>query len=98
MRTIKELRDTGKKIYFFLANEQIGKEFLADVENEGYTFGDGVNPTERTWDDIMALTEKDELCYVGWAGRICFHYNPEHVIRIDYQRYKRGDTYYLFNK
>lgn len=32
MRTIKELEREGKKIYFYLANEQIGKEFLADAE------------------------------------------------------------------
>lgn len=97
MRTIKELRDTGKKIYFYLANEQIGNEFLKDAENEGYRFGDGEMPTARKPDDIMAITEKDELCYVGWAGRVCFHYQPENVIAVNYERYKQGAEDYLYH-
>jgi len=98
MRTIKELTKEGMKIYFYLANEQIGKQFLADAESEGYLFGDGVKPTEREWDDIMALTEEGYLCYLGWAGRVKFHYNPTDVIKVDYERYKRGDTYFIYNK
>ena len=97
MRTITELAKEGKKIYFYLANEKIGQEFLADAEKEGYTFGDGVKPTERSWDDIMALTEEQELCYLGWAGRVRFHYNSTGVIKVDYKRYKRGDLYYIYD-
>lgn len=98
MRTIKELEREGKKIYFYLANEQIGKEFLADAEKEGYTFGDGIKPTERIWDDLMAITEEHNLCYLGWAGRVRFHYNPGDVVKIDYERYKKGETNYLYIK
>lgn len=98
MRTIKDLHKSGKKIYFYLANKQIGNEFLKDAENEGFLFGDGQKPTSRRADDIMAITEDGDLCYVGWAGRVCFHHNPGNVIRVHYERYKEGAEDYLYHK
>ena len=69
--------------------------FMSDAEREGITYGDNVNPTERKVDDIMALQPNGTICFLGWAGRMCYHYNKENVLRIDYERYIDGEENYI---
>lgn len=95
MRTIKELVKSEKKVYIFLRNKTIENRFMSDAEQEGITYGDGVKPTERPVDDIMALHDDGTICFLGWAGRMAYHYNKDTVKRIDYERYICGDDDYL---
>ena len=68
---------------------------MSDAEREGITYGDNVKPTERKVDDIMALHPNGTICFLGWAGRMCYHYKKENVLRIDYERYIDGAENYI---
>ena len=64
MRKIKDLINPGKKVYIILNNDEIRERFMLNAEAEGITFGDGVKPTKRIADDIMALQSDGTICYV----------------------------------
>ena len=95
MRTIRELIKEEKKVYIYLCNKATEDRFISDAEREGITFGDGVKPTERPVDDIMALHDDGTICFLGWAGRMAYHYNKSAAKRIDYEKYINGDVDYL---
>lgn len=90
MSGIKSLlsADSGR-IYVYLATESIGRQFLQDAENEGFTFGDGVKPTERHMSDIIAVNDDMTINYVGTIGRIAYQaadkIGDKPLIRIDYR-------------
>lgn len=96
MRTINQLINKDRKVYVLLNGRAIGYRFLSDAEREGFLFGDGVKPTEREPGDIMALLSESEICYVGWAGHMCYHNDPQ-VIRVDYEKYIDGNDDYLIS-
>ena len=87
MRKIKDLINPDIKVYIVLKSEEIRNKFMQDAEAEGIIFGDGVKPTERKADDIMALQGDGTICYLGWAGRVCFKSTQENIIRINYEEY-----------
>ena len=96
MRTIKEFINNEKKVYFYLKDEAICKRFFADARAEGLSFG-GEDPTKKEWSDIIALLPSGELCYVGWAGRVCYHNaKSAGALRIDYAAYLSGSDAFLF--
>lgn len=95
MRTIKQLINNEKKVYILLENKAIQFRFMGDAEREGITYGDGVKPTERLVDDIMALRPDGTICFLGWTGRMCYHYNKGKVLRIDYEKYIDGKDDYI---
>ena len=95
MRTIKELVRNEKKVYIYFRNRTTEYRFMSDAEQEGITYADGVKPTERPVDDIMALHENGTICFLGWAGRMSYHYNKNTVKRIDYEKYIEGLNDYL---
>ena len=49
MRTVKELSKMDGRVYVFVKDESIRKIFLQDAENEGFTFGDQVLPTDSEY-------------------------------------------------
>ena len=57
--------------------------------------GDGVAATERPVEDIMALKENGTICFLGWAGRMCYHYAQNQAIKIDYEKYIDGKDNYI---
>ena len=65
------------------------------VFNFGGIFSDGVKPTERPVDDIMALHDDCTICFLGWAGRMAYHHSKNTVKRIDYEKYINGDVDYI---
>lgn len=79
---------TGK-IYVYLATEDVGKQFLQDAENEGFTFCDGEKPTKRTPANIMAINRDCTINYVGTVGRIAFQAANkicnDPLVKIDYR-------------
>ena len=95
MRTIKELIRNEKKVYIYLSSKAIEYRFMSDAEREGITFGDGIKPTDRQVDDIMALHDDGTICFLGWAGRMSYHYNKANIKRIDYEKYIDGKEDYL---
>lgn len=98
-RTIDDLRSIiSGKIYIYLANEKIGKQFMQDAESEGYRFGK-IKPTENGRSNIIALESKKQLSYVGFVGHMNFRCNggsDEGLTRIDYEKYVNGDKNFLF--
>ena len=97
MRTIRQLINSEKKVYIFLKNKAIQARFMSDAEREGITFGDKAKPTERQADDIMALNADGTICFLVWAGRMCYRYGGDTAIRIDYEKYIDGADDYLIN-
>ncbi|MCQ4023208.1 MULTISPECIES: hypothetical protein [unclassified Ruminococcus] len=95
MRKIRDLINNEKKVYIYLRNRATEYRFMSDAEREGITYGDGVKPTERLVDDIMALHDDGTICFLGWAGRMAYHYSKDTVKRIDYEKYISGETGYL---
>lgn len=77
------------KIYVYLDNADIAKQFLQDAENEGFTFCDGINPTERTPANIMAINRDLTINYVGFIGRMAYQaantIGNETLTKIDYR-------------
>jgi len=95
MRTIKQFINTKKKVYFYLKDEETCQKFFQNAKDEELTFG-GEDPTEKEWTDIIALLPNGNLCYVGWAGRICYHNATNSgAIRVDYAAYINGLDDYI---
>lgn len=99
MRTISNLLNHEGRIYVYLASDNLGTLFLQNAEAEGFTFGDHVKPTEREWDNVMALNPNWTLNYVGYIGKMAFHtaapINGVPLVRIDYGKYLSGSDQYL---
>lgn len=100
-RTLNELSNSLKsKVHIYLKDRKTAMQFLIDAENEGYKIGNK-KPTECDTDNIISL-DNNKLSYVGLCGRVCFQCNGgsgyEGVYhRVDYSKYKRGDSDYYFN-
>ena len=62
---------------------------------EGITFGDGKKATDRMAEDIMALKADGTICFLGWAGHMCYHQSRNAAIRIDYEKYIDGADDYI---
>ncbi len=91
MSKIKTLlsANTGK-IYVYLAAEDICKHFFEEAEKEGFTFGDGVRPTQKHTSDIIAVNDDMTINYVGFIGHIAFQaankIDSQPLIKIDYRK------------
>lgn len=90
MSGIKSLLSTYTgRIYVYLATEDVSKQFLQDAENEGFTFCDGVKPTERDADCIFAINNDMTINYVGFVGHMAYQVadkiGNQPLIKIDYR-------------
>lgn len=102
VRTIKNISEMEGKAYVYLANDEIGNKFMHMAEDEGFTFGDGVKPTERQYAEVMAVNHNATINYVGVNGRMAFGsgaktIGDEVLIRIDFEKYLSGDESYLID-
>ena len=97
MRKIKERIGIDKKVYILLKTNAIRFRFMSDAELEGITYGDGAKPTERPVDDIMSLQPDGTICFLGWAGRMCYHHSNNAVTRIDYEKYINDSEDYIIS-
>lgn len=95
MRTIRELVQQEQKVYILLRTKAMQLRFMSDAEREGITYGDGINPTERPVDDIMVLHNDGTICFLGWAGRMKYHYSKASIKSIDYEKYIDGKEDYI---
>ena len=99
MRTINNLIRTEKKVYIFLKDKATRYRFMSDADREGITYGDNVKATDRPVDDVTALQSDRTICFLGWAGRVCYHYaHQNNIIRVDYEKYINGDVDYIITK
>lgn len=61
---------------------------MQQAQDEGYTFCDGVKPTERETDSIIALNADKTINYVGYIGHIAFagaeKIGKKTLVRIEY--------------
>lgn len=46
----------------------------------------------------MALKADGTICFLGWAGHMCYHYGKNAAIRIDYEKYIDGSEDYVIEK
>ena len=84
MKTIKEVASMGERVYVYLKDEETAMSFLHQAESEGFTFGDGVKPTDRHWSDLYAMHTDGTLNYVGTNGRIHYGSGADEIVRIEY--------------
>lgn len=84
MKMIKELASMGECVYVHLKDEETAERFLHQAESEGFTFGDGVSPTDRHWSDLYAIHPDGTLNYVGANGRIHYGSGADGIVRIEY--------------
>ena len=98
MRTIRELIKKQDKVYILLNSKAIQYRFMSDAEIEGITYGDGTRAIDRQVDDIMALQHNGSLCFLGWAGHMCYHNYKCRVLRVDYEKYISGEDDYIVLK
>ena len=99
-RLISDLLRPDIKVYVYCSDEKTQKQFMADAESEGFIFGDGLKPSERDGDDIMAVNNDKTICYVGFTGRLAFHQaftvSGKALVKVDYKKYIEGSTYYFY--
>ncbi len=77
------------KIFLHFETSELARRFLADAEAEGFTFGDGANPTSREPDSIFALNDNMTINYVGSVGHMAFSSGTDKIgdkklVRIEY--------------
>ena len=92
MKTIKESANMGERVYVHLKDEETAISFLHQAESEGFTFGDGVKPTNRHWSDLYAIHQEGTLNYVGAIGHIEYGSGSDSVVRIDYESITQEKT------
>ena len=97
MRTIKQFMSKTNKVYFYLKDTDTCKAFFSNAGAEGITFS-GEQPTTKKPTDLIALLPEGEICYVGWAGHMCYHNSTEGVLRIDYAKYINDEADYIIRK
>lgn len=90
-KTIRELSEINGRVYIFLRTPELGRRFLMQAEQEGFTFGDGEKPTARQYAEVMAVNRDITINYVGTNGRIAYgggavKIGSEPLIRIDYEK------------
>ena len=94
-RTIKNLVNDNEKAYVYLANAEIGNRFMSQAEAEGFVFGDGAKPTERSYAEVMCVNGDYTINFVGAYGRIAFGAGASQIgstklKRIDFEKYISG--------
>ncbi len=98
-RTIENLLSIKGRTYVYLPNKHVAELFLKNAEAEGFTFGDGVKPTEREMDDIFRIFPNRTICYVGFIGHLAFRnigYRVEEPLTwVDYQKYISKESNYI---
>ena len=98
-RTIRNLTGQGKKVYVFIGSEKVCREFLTLAGNEGFTFGDGVKPTEKHSSDVFAVNDNGTISYVGIVGRTAIgskvkETGGKEIVKVDFDKYISGDDDY----
>ena len=111
MRNVLELLALNHRAYVYTANPTVRQRFVRDLESEGFTFGDGVKPSERDLGGIMAVNPDMTINHVNFVGTMHFgSMNKEQwrytgkepkndtIVRVDYARFLSGaEDYFILN-
>ena len=96
MITLVDLLSLDGRVYIYLRSCLISRKFLQDAEAEGFTFCDGVLPTNRHESDIFALNKDRTINYVGFCGHVAFQaagtVSQQRLIKVDYERFLNGNV------
>ena len=72
IKTITELSQLDGRVYVHLPTDELATQFMRQAEAEGFTFADGVKPTERFATEVMAVNSNHTINYVGATGHTAF--------------------------
>lgn len=89
IRTITELSQVEGRVYVHLGSVEDAKRFAQQAEAEGFSFGDGANPSSRDMCEVMAVNNNHTLNYVGICGMIAYGsgtttIGKDKIIRFEY--------------
>ena len=84
----------------FTGSKKVCREFLTLAENEGFTFGDGVKPTEKHSSDVFVVNYNGTISYVGIVGRTAIgskvkETGSKGIVKVDFEKYISGDVDYI---
>lgn len=99
MRTIKQLIQKDTKVYIYLRNETV-RQHLAKMPTITKEVPSMVakKVTERTVDGVMALLPGGTICFLCFAGRMCYGGSGStDAMRIDYEKYANNEENYMIN-
>ncbi len=97
MRTLKQLVGKEGRVWVYLDNENVGKAFLRQAQEEGFRCGNGSSPRRMSWFYVMALHSDMTVCYVSlFNWTLSFAGDVKGTpVRIDYEKYAAGEEDYL---
>lgn len=72
IKTIMELSQLNGRVYVYLSTGKLAEQFMRQAAAEGFTFADGVKPTDRTATEVMAVNPNHTINYIGIMGHIAF--------------------------
>lgn len=72
IKTITELSQLDGRVYVCFPTDELARQFMQQAEAEGFTFGDGVKPTEREAATVMTVNPNHTINYVGATGHMAF--------------------------
>ncbi len=102
MRTIKELTKMNGRIYFLLRDQVARARFYLAAQEEGVCYRDGVSVLDRSPDSEMALNPDMTINFLGYAGNLAWRtadvVGGQKLIRVDMDRYLRGEPDYLLDR
>ena len=102
MQTIKDLLKYEGKVIVYFSSTNICKLFQQNAKAEGFTFGDGVKPTERDTTDLFCVSHDFTICYLGYNGHLAFRTtgwgSPVNVTYIDYGKYIAGEKDFIIKR
>ena len=96
-RTVEQLSKLNGKVYVFLEDENIAKQFMQNAEAEGFRFGK-IKPTENHTSNIISVEKNKQLSFVGFVGRMAFQCPSGvegNLFRVDYKKYINDDEDFL---
>lgn len=97
---IEALLREDARIYVYFRNAQVQAQFIRQATQEHFTFPDGAPLSERELAPIMAINNDKTVNYVGFVGMTAFQcaakkLGSKPLLRIDYEKYAKGDSEYL---
>lgn len=95
----RRTRYMPRHTYIYCRSRSIAARFLANAEDEGFLFSDGIEPTKKDLNDIYAINEDFTISFTGWAGHVLFKNGGGNAVRIDYGKYLSGaDDYCITDR
>jgi len=97
MKSVSELSKFEGRVYVYLSSPEICNRFFEEAETEGFSFSDGVKPSQKHTANLIAVNQNKTLNYVGTNGRIAYgsgvkKIGNDELLRVDYAKYIFDDN------